>query len=56
MGERSVEAFLRRVGKVYPWPHMISGRGPTWLKEDLDQVLAETGDKQGTAKDASNLL
>ena len=37
--ERSVEAFLRRVGKIYPEPIRISGKGERWLKEMLDTTL-----------------
>jgi hypothetical protein len=42
--EKSVEAFRRRVGSVYPSAIRIPGRGDVWLKEDLDKaVIALTG-------------
>lgn len=37
--EPSVEAFLRRVGSVYPRPVAIDGRGDTWIKEALDAAI-----------------
>ncbi len=37
--ERSVESFLRHVGKIYPEPIRISGKGERWLKEMLDTTL-----------------
>jgi hypothetical protein len=39
--ERSVEAFLRRTGKVYPAGRIVSGRGRVWAKEDLDQAIGQ---------------
>lgn len=37
--EVSVEAFLRRAGKVYPKGRKIRGRGCVWAKEDLDTAI-----------------
>jgi len=55
LDERSVEAFLRRVGTVYPAGRNISGRGRVWLKRDLDRMIAEIAG--GVAvEDADNLL
>jgi hypothetical protein len=59
MDERSVEAFLRRVGKVYPRPRKISGRGRVWLRQDLDRAMgiAPGGAMgEGAAEDAASLL
>lgn len=39
--ERSVEAFLRRAGKVYPAGRKVSGRGRVWAKEDLDRAIGQ---------------
>lgn len=50
MGERSVEAFQRRVGKVYPKPRKIRGRGAVWLKQDLDRVVVEISDQRGRTR------
>jgi hypothetical protein len=52
--ERSVEAFLRRVGKVYPRPRKISGRGRVWLRVDLDRAMGIAG--EGAVEDAASLL
>ena len=38
-GERSVEAFLRRVGKDYPEPRVREGRRQLWLRDDLDRAI-----------------
>lgn len=48
--ERSVEAFLRRAGKVYPAGRRISGRGRVWAKEDLDRAIGQIrGERQGAS-------
>jgi hypothetical protein len=33
--ERSVEAFRRGVGTIYPTPIRVPGKGDRWLKDDL---------------------
>lgn len=38
--EVSVESFLRRVGRYYPEPHNISGRGRVWVRAELDEAIA----------------
>jgi hypothetical protein len=38
-GEKSVEAFLSRVGKEYPHPRVNDGRRRLWLRDDLDQAI-----------------
>ena len=38
-GEKSVEAFLARVGKEYPKPRVSEGRRQLWLRDDLDQAI-----------------
>lgn len=38
-GERTVEAFIERVGKEYPHPRVNEGRRKLWLKDDLDQAI-----------------
>jgi hypothetical protein len=37
-GERSVNAFLKRVGREYPNPRIAEGRR-LWLKDDLDSAI-----------------
>lgn len=39
-GERTVRAFMRRVGTEYPMPKIAQGRRRLWLKDDLDQAIA----------------
>jgi hypothetical protein len=38
-GERTVEAFIDRVGKEYPRPRVAEGRRQLWLKDDLDRAI-----------------
>lgn len=50
--EISVEAFLRRAGKVYPAGRRVSGRGQVWVREDLDTAIgALAGRQQGSLVD-----
>ena len=37
--EKSVEAFRRGIGKMYPRPRKLVGKGERWLKEDLDRAI-----------------
>jgi hypothetical protein len=39
-GERTVQAFIERVGKEYPNPRVLDGRRKLWLRDDLDQAIA----------------
>jgi hypothetical protein len=39
VGERSVQAFLRRVGSEYPLPRVNQGRRRLWLRDDLDAAI-----------------
>ena len=54
--ERSVEAFRRRVGSVYPEPIHVSGRGEVWLKDQLDAAIAKLNGETADALDAASLL
>jgi hypothetical protein len=52
--EASVDAFRRSIGKIWPRPRKIMGKGERWLREDLDQsidVLTMRG-----VKDAADVL
>jgi hypothetical protein len=39
--EASVEAFRRGIGKIWPRPRKIMGKGERWLREDLDHAIDE---------------
>lgn len=39
VGERTIEAFLKRVGKEYPHPRVKEGRRRLWLIDDLDRAI-----------------
>lgn len=38
-GERTVEAFIERVGRDYPKPRVCEGRRRLWLRDDLDAAI-----------------
>lgn len=38
-GERTVEDFVKRVGREYPLPRVSEGRRKLWLKDDLDEAI-----------------
>ena len=40
LGEQSTRAFRRRVGRVYPSPVRIAGRGEVWRRTDLAKYVA----------------
>ena len=55
--ERSVNAFRKRVGKIYPKPHYVPGRGLIWLREELDEKIDRlTNSLKNTAEDLASDL
>jgi hypothetical protein len=52
--EASVEAFRRGVGKIWPRPRKIMGKGERWLREDLDEAIDRL--TMSNVKDAADLL
>jgi hypothetical protein len=54
--ERSVEAFQRGVGTLYPEPIRVSGKGDRWLKEDLDEAIERLTGRASLIRDASAVL
>ena len=54
--ERSVDAFRRAVGKIWPKPIRISGKGERWLREDLDAAIDKLTKRANRVKDASDVL
>jgi hypothetical protein len=53
--EVSTSAFRRKVGKIYPKPIHVSGRGQVWLKDQLDRTITELG-QTADESDAAELL
>jgi hypothetical protein len=37
--EKSAETFRRGVGKLWPRPRRVKGRGERWLREELDRAI-----------------
>lgn len=54
--ERSVDAFRRAVGKIWPQPVKIDGKGERWLKEDLDDAIEKATTRPSVVRDASDVL
>lgn len=53
-GEKTVEAFRRRVGRLYPKPRRVKGRGDVWPKADLVQAMSD--ETNGVPVDGADLL
>jgi hypothetical protein len=51
VGEKSVEGFLKRVGKDYPQPRVCEGRRQLWLRDDLDQAILPSAYPVDAAED-----
>ena len=54
--ERSVDAFRRAVGTIWPRPVRIGGKGERWLKEDLDEAIETAAQRRSSVRDASDVL
>ena len=52
--EASVGAFRRSVGKIWPRPWKIIGKGERWLREDLDEAIDRL--TMSDVKDAADVL
>ena len=54
--EKSVEAFLRAVGSVYPAPVRVSGKGDRWLKDALDKAIDRLSGSAETIRDIADVM
>jgi len=54
--ERSIDAFRRAVGTLWPKPLKIAGKGERWLKEDLDAAIDEATHRPSVVRDAADVL
>jgi len=54
--ERSVRAFRRAIGTLYPLPIKVRGKGKRWLRDDLDQALARLKGQPSQIFDAASVL
>jgi hypothetical protein len=54
--ERSVEAFRRAVGTLYPTPVKIAGKGDRWLKDALDEAIDRLSGSNGKLGDIADVL
>lgn len=53
--ERSVRAFLRACGRLYPRPIKVPGKGKRWLKSDLEAAMSRLAGRRVDI-DVSDLL
>ncbi len=60
--ELSVEAFRRAVGRLYPLPIKVEGKGERWLRSDIDEAIERLAGRVPKAAvtskpfDAANVL
>ena len=54
--EKSVDAFRRGVGTLWPNPKKVAGKGDRWLRDDLDRAIEQIATPHGTLRDAADVL
>ena len=54
--EKSVKAFRRSVGTIYPRPCKLAGKGDRWLRDDLDLAIDRLAGGAKTIQDIANVL
>lgn len=54
--ERSVGAFRRAVGTLWPEPLRLPGKGERWLKEELDAAIDRASQRPDLVRDAADVL
>jgi hypothetical protein len=54
--ERSVDAFRRAVGTIWPIPIRVAGKGERWLMEDLDAAIDRASGRLSNVRDAADVL
>ena len=54
--ERSVDAFRRAIGKLWPEPLNVPGKGERWLKDDLDEAIETATGRMPEINDAADVL
>lgn len=54
--ERSEQSFRRSVGKLWPRPIRIDGKGERWLRDELDAAISGLKTTPGEVVDAADVL
>ena len=54
--EKSVETFRRGVGKIYPPPEKVPGKGDRWVKDAIDQAIERLRGRVKAIRDAADVL
>jgi hypothetical protein len=56
VGERSVDAFRRRIGGIWPRPLRVKGMGERWTRESLDEAIDALANGSRPVRDVADLL
>ena len=56
VGERSVDTFRRRVGRIWPKPLKVERMGERWTREMLDDAIDALANDPHLVRDAADLL
>jgi len=54
--EPSIDAFRRSVGKLYPHPYRVPGKGKRWSRGDLEAALKRLRGETVDVEDAADVL
>jgi hypothetical protein len=54
--EPSVDAFRRSVGKLYPRPYRVPGKGDRWSRGELEEALKRLRGETSDVEDAADVL
>lgn len=54
--ECSAHSFRRAVGRLWPYPVKVPGKGERWLKEDLDAAIDRATQRLSSVRDAADVL
>ena len=54
--EPSIDAFRRSVGKLYPRPYRVPGKGDRWSRGELEAALKRLRGKEAEVEDAGDVL
>lgn len=54
--EASVESFRAAIGRLWPSPLKLNGKGERWLKDDLDSAIEALALKPEARKDLADIF
>jgi hypothetical protein len=56
VGERSVQAFRRSVGRLWPKPIIVPGKGQRWTREKVDEAIDGLSHDPDDVESAADVL